>query len=368
MLRIENQTEQPVRVIMGEKLALRWAVLLCGREIVPDLGVREAEFRVPAWAAEHLDIASGKLSSLLQRLPEPFMTTGFQHEVKSFHARVDRVRHICSRLRQGELTFVDALSQVSQAFNEDEDLLLRWKDALSALSGFERWLPSFERAFEYLGSAFPTPEENLEAIRKDLLAAAAEPQRFLDSAGRERFDQQFEEFKQGYVDYYQASHEDAVHIFGNQGRMESKVDHLALRNLELLSELDHGDRSYLNRVRALGMWVQSHHCDLPVLEILATHPRCYCNFNPAAGRHLANSVDHMNEAISQGIDYFRSVLRKCRMAIIQELKDLRAGDECSRQIAALLSRGPMIPLKPESIGILNAIMLQHSNAFRAGNR
>jgi hypothetical protein len=80
-------------------------------------------------------------------------------------------------------------------------------------------------------------------------------------------------------------------------------------------------------------------------------------------------VDQMNEALHQGIDWFRSMLRKCRLVIIQELKALGADDQNAKQIAALLSNGPMIPLRSQSIGILHSIMQKHARVFRtASNR
>jgi len=53
------------------------------------------------------------------------------------------------------------------------------------------------------------------------------------------------------------------------------------------------------------------------------------------------------------------------MLIIQELKNLGTDDQHSRQIAALLAHGQMVPLKQQSVDILNAILQKHAGAFRA---
>ncbi|MBZ5495286.1 MAG: hypothetical protein LAP85_02700 [Acidobacteriia bacterium] len=348
----------------AERLALRWAALLCGQESLSGLSLYAGESQTLAWAATHLDIEPGMLSGGLQPLPEPFLTTRFRDETKAFDAAMERINHVFQCLREGDMAFIPAMTQVSQTFNGDEARLLRWKGLAEDLPKFLRWLSAFEGTYAYLSGTFPTPVLELENAKKMLLATCAEPQRFLDPAERELFDRRFDEFKREYVEYYASTHEDTVHIVGDQERMKAKVDSVALRNLELLSDLHDADKSYLNRVRAIGKFVQANQCDLPVREILARQPRCYCSFNPVGSRLLAMSVDQMNEAIREGIDHFRSLLRKHRMLIIKELKTLHTDDYHSRQIGALLSRGPMIPLKPQSIDILNTIMRQHADENR----
>jgi hypothetical protein len=351
-----------------ERQVSRWAALLCGQECLPVHNLYAAECQLLAWAATHLKIESGILGGKFRPLPEPFLTTRFLDEARSFDAALEQVQHVIRYLHGGRIVFVQAMKQLSLAFGGDEARLLRWKSIVENLPGFLNWLPAFEGAFDYLSGAFPVPSENLEEIKNGLLKASAEPQRFLDAQERERFDRSFDEYKRGYIDYYQSVHEDTVHIVGNREKMKSKVDAVALRNLELLSDLPGADASYLNRVRAIGKFVQAGQCDLPVREILARQPRCYCGFNPQGSQRLTRSIGEMGDVVRQGIDHFRSMLRRHKVLIIQNLKTLGSDDHHAKQIAALLSRGPMIPLKQHSIEILSAIMQKHSEAFHAADR
>jgi hypothetical protein len=355
--------ELRVRGPSEERSALRWAALLCGQESIAGLSLHAAKNQILAWAAADLDIPPCPLLAKLKPLPEQFVTTRFLHAARSFEAGLEHIKKIMSDLNRGEADCIGAMIRLAQIFQSDEARLLEWKDRARDAPRFPGWLPTFRQSAAYIENSLPTPVERIEEIRRELGKLCAEPHRFLEARERERFDRSFDDFKKGYIDYYYAAHEDTVHIVGNQEKMESKVDSVALRNLELLSDLNHADRSYLNRARAIGKWVQAHQCKLPVREILALHPRCYCNFNPMGSRHLAESVNQMNDAIRQGIDHFRSILRRYRMIIIQELKDMRADDHHARQIAALLSRGPMIPLKQHSIDILNAVIQKHAATF-----
>jgi hypothetical protein len=347
----------------AENLAARWISLLSGQEGQAVFNLYTGESHLLAWAATYLDAGATKLTGRLQSMPDPFLTTRFRDEAKFFDAAFERINHIMQCLRRSEIGLVAAMAQVAQTFNGDEDRMLRWKGLAEDLPKFLSWLPRFESTFDYLSGTFPVSEVTLENVKKSLLTACAEPQRFLDAREREDFDRTFDEFKQGYIAFYQAAHEETVHIVANQERMKAKVDSVALRNLELLSDLNLADRRYLNRARAIGKFVQSNQCDLPVREILSRQPRCYCNFNPAGNRLLVNSVDRMNDTIKEGIDHCRAILRKCRMVIIQELKNLGPDDHHAKQIASLLSRGPMIPLKMDSIELLHRITKKHPEAF-----
>jgi len=355
--------ESQVRGPSEERLALRWAALLCGQESIAGLSLHAAKNQILAWAATNLDIQPSVLAAMRQPLPEHLVTTRFLHAARSLEVGLEHIKQIMLDLNRPEADCIGAMTRLARHFQSDESRLLEWKERARDAPQFQGWLPAFRHAAAYLENSLPTPFERLEEIRSELGKMCAEPHRFLEARERERFNHSFDDFKKGYIDYYFAAHEDTVHIVGNQERMESKVDAVALRNLELLSDINHADRSYLNRVRAIGRWVQAHQCNLPVREILAFHPRCYCDFNPMGSRHLAESVNQMNDAIRQGIDHFRSILRRSKMIIIQELRDMRIDDHHAKQIAALLSRGPMIPLKQQSIDILNAVIRRHTGSF-----
>jgi len=141
------------------------------------------------------------------------------------------------------------------------------------------------------------------------------------------------------------------------------VNSTALHNLELLSNLHYIDKGPLNRVRIIGKWLHRRQCALPAGEILQKYPRCYCNFNPSGNTQTSALVEQINSAILDGLGYLRSILRKCSRTIIEEIKYLKVDDNHARQIASLLSRGPMIALKPRSIEILNNVIQKHAAEF-----
>ena len=136
-----------------------------------------------------------------------------------------------------------------------------------------------------------------------------------------------------------------------------------MRNLDLLSGLQYTDKSYLNHVKLLAKWIQRNQCSLPVRQILESYPRCYCNFNPSSHQQPADSAALIGGTIRDGIEYFRTRLRRCGHLIMVEMQAQKVDDDTLQPITALLSDGPMTLLKPQSIKLLNRIINKYPNEF-----
>lgn len=348
---------------VAEEQAVHWSALLCGQEITSGNSLFAGESQAIAWSAAHLANGVAILSEGMISLPEPFMTTRFREEVRWFESAGERTCQALRALERRETAFVSCMAQIVQVFNGNEARLIRWRKIAEGRPGFLSWLPAFERSHAYLAGSYPTTDPEVEEIRSRLQSACAEPQRFFDPLAREAFQRDFDDFKTGYIEYYRWAHEDKLQIVSNQERMKSKVDPAALRNLELLSDLNISDKRHINRVRALGKFLHANQCDMPVGEILVRQPRCCCNFNPGGSGLLMQAVPRMNEAILEGVSHFRGLLRARRMEIIRELKNLNADDPRMKEIVALLSQGPMIPLQPPSIDFLGAVIRNNPGLF-----
>lgn len=344
----------------AEVQALLWAAYLCGQDQLQTASIEVAESSVLNWWSE---LEAAGLNENLRSLPDAFLTTRFWDEIKSSTLYAELLERAFTQVRNRNLKFTVAMAQVARVFNHDEGRLKSWKTSVNNLAGLLRWLVIYKHAHDYLDSAVRTNQEGLEKTRAQLLDQLDKPQSFLEPAQRESFERDFLNFKKGYADYYYSMHEDALNIVGASEKMESKVDYIALRNLELLSNLHYTDKSYLNRVRIIGKWVQANQCNLPVRDILERYPRCYCNFNPAGNNRIAESVAQLNAVIQEGIRYFRTILRNRKVLIIQEMKVFQVDDYHAKQIAALFGGGPMIPLKPQCVGILNRIIEKYSTEF-----
>jgi hypothetical protein len=258
----------------------------------------------------------------------------------------------------------ETIVQLRRIFSDEEQRLITWKKSLDNLQGLILWLPAFSHAREYVLAAFPLGIEYPDNLRRSLIQSIRDPYPFMNSGTRDSFEKKFLEFKKCYMENYYSLHEEMRHITRDTKREESKVDPVALRNLELLSGIQHTDQSYLNRVNILARWIQRNQCTLPVIRILDRYPRCYCNFNPSSIRHPTGPVSQINEIIHEGIGYYRRALRQSRTLIIKEIETQKLESGISKQIVALLGKDPMISLKEETIESINRIVRTNPGYFQ----
>jgi hypothetical protein len=343
--------------ITSEFQALQWAESLTGNPNIRKGSVEHARLQLADWM-DSIEVFFKKPPEF----PAAFMTVRFWRELNSTKSYALNLKPILHSLRAGSFTLEEAMEHVARYFGSDVERLLKWKQSLDNLSGLVRWMPSFLHAQDYLRAAFPLGQEKIDRLRLSLLQSLADTYPFLEPKARDEFDSRFFEFKKNYLELYFSIHEDFFQII-SESTAESKIDPVALRNLDLLTGLQHTDKSYLNRVNILAKWVQRNKCGLPLRKILDRYPRCYCNFNPLANQQPAGMGPRINAAIQEGIDYYRTILRNCRDLIREELKIQQVEESVSRQMDLILSQNPISALKPQSIEVLNSIISKHSREF-----
>jgi hypothetical protein len=338
-----------------------WGALVTDHPELRDQSPEHVRAMLMDWWGHSVEGLSGKLTNF----PEQFRTTRFRREIRFVESSLMALKPAFDSLRAGESSFWETMDHLGRTFGWNRDKLLRWKTGLKSLAGLIEWQPSFVRARDYLMAAFALGREEVDGTRESLLQSIDESYRFVEDRARLEFDEKFSDFKKRYTEIYFLLHEDALHIGSGSRKDDIKIDPVSLRNLDLLSGLQYMDKRYLNRVKLLGGWVQRNQCHLPLRQILETYPRCYCNFNPCSHQQPADSAALINGTIQEGIEYFRTHLRHCGHLIMVEVQAQQVDDSTLQPINALLSDGPMSPLKPQTIKFLNRIIGKYPNEFLA---
>jgi hypothetical protein len=341
--------------------ALLWGALVTDHPELKDQSPEHIQAMLTEWWKHSVE----ELSRKLPDFPISFRTTRFKGDIRYIENPLIALKPAFDSLRAGESSFWEAMDHLGRTFGWDKEKLLCWKRGLESLSGLIAWLPSFVQSRDYLMTAFPLGREEIDHIRESLLQSIEESYRFLEDRARCEFDEKFSEFKKRYMESYYLLHEDALHIASGLRKDEIKIDRVSLRNLDLLSGLQFMDRRFLNQVKLLGKWVQRNRCNLPLRQILESYPRCYCNFNPCSQQQPADAVALINGTMQDGIEYFRSHLRRCGYLIMAEVQTQTVDDGTLQPITALLSDGPMMPLKQQTIKLLNRIIGKYANEFLA---
>jgi len=375
LIEITRQTErvsapregayQPLAAVdnEGEIGARRWAELLTDAHEFREMELSAATNQLLAWWDKS---PAGKMAGFvgqLSQLPETFMTTRFSRELTTIRSRHTILKGLMERLSTGDDSFTNTMSQIAHHFGREESHLLAWKNSMAELAALTSWLPMLIHAQDYLRSAYPLGQPEIDELRQSLLEMLDEPHRLLESGQRQHFDRNFLEFKKIYAACYASAHEDALNIRGKSGPDNPALDKEALRDLEILASLEQMDQSYLNRVRLVAKWIQSNQCELPVREILERYPRCYCNFNPVSYRHMAGAAAPINILVAEGIEYYRTVLRQCRSLIMEELAGTEADALDRAELTSLLSQDPLVHLRFDVARMLNPAIRKHTKEF-----
>ena len=335
------------------------AALLTGMEDLTGKHADEVERRVLEWWESGPEGDCRMLAGKLSSLPESFMTVAFQNSTRGFAASMTAVCAAFDRYRRHELTFPEAMSHIGLQLSIERNESRSWRDTMDCLVALMRWQPVYERTCDYVRGALPTGDPDTDRMRSSLQEMTNQPHRFLEPSGRAAFDKAFSEFRSRYQEIYCRAHDETVRDGPESAEELPGVDRTALRNLELLSRLVRADREPLARVRAVLAWRRTQRCQLSVRTILEDSPRCCCNFIPGASLNVQASAPRLNQTIHEGIERLRAWLREYRRAIITDLESEGADESDSRQVAALLSQGSMVQLRPRTIEVLNSVLRRH---------
>ena len=348
----------------AENSAVCWASFLTGVREITLLIPSAADERLRAWWMSGARESYKSLAEQLKDLPDHIIGVPSHNLTQSFVHRLTALATVLTRLAENEAPFDEAMSEVAAQFGGDLQVGMAWPRSMENMASLTRWLPGLSPAIEYVRSAVPTGIAEIDRLRSALLEAMEHPQRWLHAADREAFDQVFRDFKPRYMERYAERHDESVGTKGGLDTAGDGLDAAALRNLEMLSRLAHTDRKILERIRIAAAWRRARRCALPVRLILERYPRCYCNFHPAASPGFQMSAAQINDLIGHGIDLVRTSLRRCSTAIIAALKSSAADESDAKQVAALLSQGPMINLRSRTVEILNAIVIDQPGWFQ----
>jgi hypothetical protein len=361
---INRKVDPAVGVEPGAEAALSCASLLTGIDEIRGMTLEEAELRFREWWVSGPAGNCVLLAERLDCLPESFVTVHFHNRTRPFAHRLATLTATIERLWKNDVSFVAAMSRISGECMLGQEAGIPWHRSVDELASLMRWLPAFEHACEYVRSAFPSGDSDIDRVRASLLASIERPDRFLASDERDSFDRAFLGFKSRYTETYALAHEQTVAMIVGSVPEATGLDTPALRNLEILSGFAQADRSCLERVRTIAAWLKNHRCNLPVRRILDRYPRCYCNFLPGADLKLQMPVSDLNAMIREGVERIRESLRGCSTAIVAELKSLGISESDTRQVVALLGQGPLVDLRPRTIEVLNAIIQRQPSRFQ----
>ena len=312
-----------------------WARLLTNYMSLGSIADPVAREIVRAKLAEWLmDWNSRRLFEEFDQLPDAWLTTRVWNMAaatrKSFGAAADALKATL----EDTLSLEEGLQRVSEAFADSPEQFSRLSTYLGELTEFISGLGKREQARAYIATAEPTGIEEIESARRQLWAMLDDPHRLLSSVSGNGFGPLWQTFHARYAEHYAAMHDKAV----GQGRDRKALDALLRsarwREFEALSQLPIVNPQLWSEAEMLLEWARGARCDLPVRQLLASHPVCACQFRLTRADAIINIPQHLEELAALGRAAYRRTLALFHVQLAHALDALSAREGVAQRVAS----------------------------------
>ncbi|HEX8634835.1 MAG TPA: hypothetical protein VF703_11870 [Pyrinomonadaceae bacterium] len=302
-----------------------WARLLTGDAALPSIADAAARERVRAALSAWLEAWRAEpVLKEFDALPDAGLTTRAWDLAsavrRTFGAAADAVADALA----GNLSLEEGLQRVADVYGAAPEQLARVSEQLAALRTYTAGIVRRESVRAYLSAAELTSLEVVESARRELLLIADDPHTLFDAARTERFELLWQEFQVQYAGHYADVHARSV---------GDACDHLALdeftrgaewRDFESLAGLPFVAPQLWEEAASLLAEVKNARCDLPVARLLATRPRCACQFRLARAERFLNAAPLLTEMTARGRAAYRRTLARFHPHLARALNLLAA--------------------------------------------
>ncbi|HJR09279.1 MAG TPA: hypothetical protein VJ842_18615 [Pyrinomonadaceae bacterium] len=223
---------------------------------------------------------------------------------RTFSAAADAVADALA----GNLSLEEGLQRVADTFGDAPEQLARSSEQLDALRTYVAGIVRRESVRAYLSAAELTALEEIESARRELLLIADDPHSLFDAARAERFELLWQEFQAHYTEHYADMHARAVGSARDLTDLYDFIRGAEWRDFEALAGLPFVAPELWEEAASLVAEVQNAECDLPVVQMLACHPRCVCSFRLARADKFLEAATRLAEITERGRAAYRHTL------------------------------------------------------------
>ncbi|HEV7905376.1 MAG TPA: hypothetical protein VGO96_16160 [Pyrinomonadaceae bacterium] len=248
---------------------------------------------------------------------------------RTFGAAADAVADALA----GNLSLEEGLQRVADIFGDAPEQLAHRAEQLAALRTYTTGIVRRERARAYLSAAELTSLEVIESARRELLLIAEDPHSLFDPARTERFELLWQEFQAHYIEHYTDAHARAVGHARDRTSLDEFTRTAAWRDFESLAGLPFVAPQLWQEAASLVAEVRNARCEMPVVSVLARHPRCACGFRLARSARFLEAATILSEMTERGRAAYRRTLALFHTHLTYALNGL-AGEATDASVAS----------------------------------
>jgi len=352
-----------VQAMEGETLPLpellQWGFTLCSRDLETTTSNftqtrRQLRGLLQEWLATE---QKQSFDGLLEQLANDLVTTHLWRELQSCYRNASAILNIVDNICSGEYGLEEGLSLLARAFSNNLEAFRSVLQEIENIRDYLRWNQFFIEAKKYVLISEKTTEQNIENLRYDLSSSFERPARLIDPARRERFQNNFNDFKDRYTQFYREKHDRQMQELWTDSELGSLIQQRWWKNLPYLSKLLYVDHYHLIILNHLLSLLHRKECSYPVEDLLQQSPVCECGFRLNSYQTPGHLVQRIVQTARQALSDYQSFFTNYKKLIIREMQKIPSlEDETARQVINLINGNFEYVISTDAIKLVNFIL------------
>lgn len=333
-------------LLQGAEELTAWAARLTDQSDLPLLSDDESRVTIGAALAEWLE--RWRDAALLQRfeqLPDEALTIRSSHLAADVKRSFGMAAQAVEAALAGHIPLEEGLHRVSDSFGGSEE---DFAQALKQTGTLTEYLAELEQRMgtrDYILLAESTGIDEIENIRRELLALTDDVHSLFDSELRRHHRLLWQKFHARYTEHFARAHDETMCGDEIQRRVDELVNSAEWREFEMLSlGISLVNKQYWRDAETLQRRAQEVRCDLPVRTLLIKRPFCQCHFRLARVAELTSIPEDLRYTVERGRAAHRRTLEMWSRHLSRALGELAAAGGRGRDAADAVTAGNLIAL------------------------
>jgi hypothetical protein len=352
-----------VQAMEGETLPLpellQWGFTLCSRELEETTSnITQTRRQLRGLLQEWLVTENEQsFDDLLAQLANDLVTTHLWRELQSCYRNASAIKNIVENICSGEYGLEEGLSLLARAFSNNLEAFRSVLQEIDNIRDYLRWNHFFIEAKKYVLISEKTTDQNIENLRYDLSSSFERPSRLIDPVRRERYQNNFNEFKERYIRFYREKHDTQLREIWTESELGDLIQQRWWKNLPYLSKLMFVDHHHLIILNNLLGLLHRKECHYPVEQLLQHTPVCECGFRLCSNQTPSHLVERILLTARQAVADYQAFFTDYKKLIIREMQKIPSlEDETARQVINLINGNFDYVINTDAIKLVNFIL------------
>ncbi len=339
---------KPSGKVYSNKRLTEWARLLTGEDDFTAIDTPEEQQSIKIALETWLN--DWRLARMLERfdeLPDEILNTRMWRLSVNAEKTFGTVAETIKAFLEDFIPLDEALHRIADAFFDSEEEFSERTQDLVILEDFVNGANQREKIWSYLAVSEPTQDENIEAMRENLLQLLDETFNDPSDALNREMENLWQTFHDRFAGHFAVKHDLVMKSHHLQEQFDEILRSDDWWEFENLSHFQLFHQRFWTEAEADCRQFRELDCHFDVRKILDTHPFCACSFNLTQIREWEKLPAHLRETIKLGRASYRRTLTTVRDSLIPIFEEFSKSEdvfsESAQNLKKILKEGKELP-------------------------